>query len=58
VDMDAKTWIVEDRGFGGTIINPADIPGGNDTATLSSRDEKAGSGIDGGDGGCACSWET
>ena len=52
---DQKTLVAEDRGSGGTIINPAppliNIPG-----EASTFDPSEG-GIDGGTGGCGCTWQ-
>jgi len=45
----AKVWS-ENRGFGGTLINPAPNVFGNDS------DSSLG-GFDGGSGGCKCVWE-
>ena len=49
------TWVAEDRGFGGTLLNPAKAPNTNGTS-LSRRDDNGG-GIDAGTGGCSCQWE-
>ncbi|KAI4178609.1 MAG: hypothetical protein LQ346_007383 [Caloplaca aetnensis] len=45
---------LEDRGFGGTLVNPTSGPFGN---TKVSGDEGGPGGIDGGSGGCGCRWE-
>nr|POF12894.1 hypothetical protein CFP56_10044 [Quercus suber] len=55
VDVAAATWIAEDRAFQGILTNPADVPG-----TQTSKRDNDGSvaqGIDGGSGGCECSWQ-
>ncbi|KAI6839557.1 hypothetical protein KC332_g673 [Hortaea werneckii] len=54
---DVKMWIAEDRGAGGSLLNPAAVPGGQDATTQKREEEKFG-GVDGGSGGCACQWET
>lgn len=58
VEGDVKTWITEDRSFGGTLVNPAEIPASNDTTNVKRGNDGAGSGIDGGTGGCKCQWST
>ena len=45
---------LEDRGFGGVLINPALGPFGNVNVSLSSGGP---GGIDGGTGGCQCLWK-
>lgn len=45
---------LEDRGFGGTLVNPTHGPFSD---TKVSGDEGGPGGIDGGSGGCACRWE-
>ncbi|KAL8926870.1 MAG: hypothetical protein Q9208_002679 [Pyrenodesmia sp. 3 TL-2023] len=45
---------LEERGFGGTLVNPTDGPFGD---TKVSGDEGGPGGIDGGSGGCGCRWE-
>lgn len=45
---------LEDRGFGGALVNPTDGPFGD---TKVSGDEGGPGGIDGGSGGCGCRWE-
>ena len=54
----ARTWIPEDRAFGGNIVNPAQVPTYNGTS-LSRRSSIVGGagGIDGGTGGCTCQWD-
>ena len=44
---------LEDRGFGGVLVNPAKGVFGNVNVT---RSEGGPGGIDGGSGGCACQW--
>ena len=59
---EAKMWIPEDRGFGGSIVNAAAVPGESQDG-VERRDDGGstkgfeGKGIDGGDGGCKCSWK-
>lgn len=45
---------LEDRAFGGTLINPAQGPFGKVNVT---GDDGGPGGIDGGSGGCGCTWE-
>lgn len=52
---DASIWVPEDRSFGGTLVNPAIVPGGNGKNSAK-RDEVTYGGVDGGTGGCGCSW--
>ncbi|OCK74004.1 hypothetical protein K432DRAFT_311586 [Lepidopterella palustris CBS 459.81] len=52
VDSD-KTFVLEDRAFGGIAVNPSDGPFSN--VTVSPADGGPG-GIDGGTGGCMCQW--
>lgn len=52
-----KTWIEENRSFGGQLVHPAAVPGTNITVNTRRAPEGFG-GIDGGSGGCACAWET
>ena len=49
-----RTWISENRGFDGTLVNPAAVPINNGT-TLTTRSDNTE--IDGGSGGCACQWQ-
>ena len=53
----SKAFHLEDRGFGGALVNPADGPFGN--VTVTERDGTAGwqGGVDGGNGGCLCRWQ-
>jgi len=51
-----KMWVNENRAFAGELINRAAVPSSNGT-TLTRRHEDAYGGIDGGTGGCACSWQ-
>ncbi|KAI7022536.1 hypothetical protein D0867_06503 [Hortaea werneckii] len=57
VVQDVKMWVVEDRGAGGSLLNPAAVPGGQDARPEKREEEKLG-GVDGGSGGCACQWQT
>jgi hypothetical protein len=53
--MSNATWIVEDRAVGGSLINPAAVPG----SSVQARDVGDGDGgVDGGSGGCSCQWKT
>lgn len=46
---------VEERGYGGTLVNPA--PGVfNNTNVVSSKEDGGWGGVDGVDGGCGCQW--
>lgn len=51
-----QTWVAENRGFDGKLVNAATVPTNNGTQ-WTKRDESEGSGIDGGSGGCACQWQ-
>ncbi|KAI4236842.1 MAG: hypothetical protein L6R40_006031 [Gallowayella cf. fulva] len=51
---DAKQIQLEDRAFGGALVNPAQGPFGE---VKVSGDDGGPGGIDGGDGGCGCRWE-
>lgn len=55
---DTKSWILENRAFGGLLVNPASVPGGGDT-TISRRHNamQVYGGVDGGTGGCLCQWQ-
>ena len=57
VEENVKMWVVEDRGAGGSLLNPAAVPGGQETTPEKREEEKLG-GVDGGSGGCACQWQT
>ncbi|KAI6887400.1 hypothetical protein KC360_g1453 [Hortaea werneckii] len=57
VEEDVKMWVAEDRGAGGSLVNPAAAPGRQDSTPQKREEEKLG-GIDGGSGGCACQWQT
>lgn len=48
-----KGFVLEDRSFGGVLVNPAEGPFSN--VTVSPADGGPG-GIDGGTGGCECQW--
>ena len=51
-----KTWVPEDRSKGGSLVNPAQVPGGgNSSSGLTKRLNEGG--VDGGTGGCLCQWE-
>nr|OQO21671.1 hypothetical protein B0A51_10545 [Rachicladosporium sp. CCFEE 5018] len=50
-------WVTEDRAFGGNIVNAAEVPG-NAVVSIGRREAtEVGRGIDGGTGGCGCSWQ-
>ncbi|KAL9597855.1 MAG: hypothetical protein Q9219_004876 [cf. Caloplaca sp. 3 TL-2023] len=51
---DEKQIQLEDRAFGGTLVNPAQGPFGTVNVT---GDDGGPGGIDGGSGGCGCRWE-
>ncbi|KAL8849775.1 MAG: hypothetical protein Q9221_005258 [Calogaya cf. arnoldii] len=51
---DAKQIQLEDRAFGGSLVNPAQGPFGE---VKVSGDDGGPGGIDGGVGGCGCRWE-
>lgn len=51
--LEQKKVQLEDRAFGGTLVNPALGPFGNVNV---SRADGGPGGIDGGDGGCGCVW--
>ena len=51
---DQKKLQLEDRAFGGHLINPALGPFGNVNVSIS---EGGPGGIDGGTGGCSCLWK-
>lgn len=59
VNVNAKRWISEDRGFEGVLVNPAAGPtnGDADVYKRGKHGIKYG-GVDGGDGGCACQWRS
>ncbi|KAH9845733.1 Ca2+-modulated nonselective cation channel polycystin [Teratosphaeria destructans] len=58
VDKDLKTWIDEDRAFGGVLVNPAAVPSSSGTAVMKRRTAiDSYEGIDGGTGGCSCEWQ-
>ncbi|KAK3072476.1 hypothetical protein LTR53_006728 [Teratosphaeriaceae sp. CCFEE 6253] len=53
-----RTWVDEQRGVGGTLVNPAGVPGSNASTAVKRSDGGASySGVDGGSGGCACRWQ-
>ena len=51
---DEKQIQLEDRAFGGSLVNPAQGPFGD---VKVSGDDGGPGGIDGGEGGCGCRWE-
>lgn len=54
---DASTWVPENRAFGGSLVNPAIVPGGvQSQASATKREDIVFGGVDGGTGGCGCSW--
>ncbi|PIB00809.1 hypothetical protein CB0940_01539 [Cercospora beticola] len=70
VDSSVKSWIWEDRGVGGKLVDGGEVPGEKEEG-LERRDDDAeeeenrskeskneGSGIDGGTGGCFCQWDS
>lgn len=57
VDSSQGTWSAEDRAFGGSLINAADVPGGNGTTPSKRGESGQYGGIDGGSGGCECQWQ-
>ena len=51
-------WISEQRG-GAALVHPANVPGlTNGTTGMQRRDSLGYGGVDGGQGGCSCSWTT
>ncbi|KAF2232276.1 hypothetical protein EV356DRAFT_505454 [Viridothelium virens] len=59
---DEATWQWEDRGAGGTLVNPAAVPGNETGSSTQKRsggndDGQQYGGVDGGSGGCGCAWE-
>ncbi|MCJ1379731.1 hypothetical protein MMC17_002834 [Xylographa soralifera] len=50
---DEKKFVLEDRGFGGMLVNPAQGVFGNVNVTFA---QGGPGGIDGGTGGCSCQW--
>ncbi|SLM37686.1 hypothetical protein LPUS_07610 [Lasallia pustulata] len=52
-----KSLHLEDRGFGGELVNAADGPFGNVTVTGDGGTAGWQGGIDGGSGGCSCRWQ-
>ncbi|KXL47376.1 hypothetical protein M433DRAFT_59272 [Acidomyces richmondensis BFW] len=54
---DTKSWIHENRAFGGVLVNPASVPT-SDGTTFSRRHNimQIYGGVDGGTGGCLCQW--
>ncbi|KAK6432886.1 hypothetical protein LTR95_010937, partial [Oleoguttula sp. CCFEE 5521] len=49
-------WVTEDRAIGGNIANAAQVPG-SAGVSVGRRDATERKGIDGGTGGCGCSWQ-
>ena len=56
---DEATWQWEDRGAGGSLVNPAVVPGNGTDSDVQKKDsnEKMYGGVDGGSGGCGCGWQ-
>ncbi|KAB8068408.1 hypothetical protein BDV29DRAFT_70169 [Aspergillus leporis] len=54
VNSTEKKLQIEDRGFGGKLVNPA--PGIFNLSASASSDDSGYGGIDGGTGGCSCQW--
>ncbi|KAI9694420.1 MAG: hypothetical protein M1822_000036 [Bathelium mastoideum] len=56
---DEATWQWEDRGAGGTLVNPAVVPGNGTSNVVQKRSADGGQygGVDGGSGGCGCAWQ-
>lgn len=52
-----KSFHLEDREFGGVLVNAADGPFGNVTVTGNHGTAGWQGGIDGGSGGCRCRWQ-
>lgn len=52
-----KAYHIEDRAFGGVLVNAADGPFGNVTVTGNGGTAGWRGGIDGGSGGCRCRWQ-
>lgn len=52
-----KAYHIEDRAFGGVLVNAADGPFGNVTVTGSGGTAGWRGGVDGGSGGCRCRWQ-
>ncbi|MCJ1315525.1 hypothetical protein MMC15_000845 [Xylographa vitiligo] len=50
---DEKKFVLEDRGFGGMLVNPTQGVFGNVNVTFA---QGGPGGIDGGTGGCSCQW--
>ncbi|MCJ1399176.1 hypothetical protein MMC11_002378 [Xylographa trunciseda] len=50
---DEKKFVLEDRGFGGLLVNPTEGVFGNVNVTFA---QGGPGGIDGGTGGCSCQW--
>ncbi|KAK0877249.1 hypothetical protein LTR87_008863 [Friedmanniomyces endolithicus] len=55
-----RTWVDEERGFGGGIVNAAIVPGSGNGTALGKRDSEGHGygGVDGGEGGCSCQWRS
>ncbi|KAK1069391.1 hypothetical protein LTR74_004957 [Friedmanniomyces endolithicus] len=55
-----RTWMDEERGFGGGIVNAAIVPGSGNGTALGKRDSEGHGygGVDGGEGGCSCQWRS
>jgi hypothetical protein len=57
VEQDVRTWIAENRAFGGELVNPAAVPTNNGTILNKRGDGNGPGGVDGGQGGCRCQWQ-
>lgn len=54
---DSGKIMEEERGFGGTVINPAGVLFGGAGSGESDSGESGFGGVDGGTGGCGCGWQ-
>ncbi|OQO06344.1 hypothetical protein B0A48_08933 [Cryoendolithus antarcticus] len=50
-------WVNEDRALGGNIVDAAEVPGNAGVSIGRREAADVGRGIDGGTGGCGCSWQ-
>lgn len=61
VDYGSGEWVGEDRAYGGSLVNPAQVPTGGGQGVFGRGGADGGGGgfqgIDGGTGGCACAWQ-
>ncbi|KAK5174124.1 uncharacterized protein LTR77_001204 [Saxophila tyrrhenica] len=55
--QDVRTWVVEDRSFGGELVHAAAVPTNGGLVGGKGRNENNDNGIDGGTGGCMCRWQ-